>query len=79
MQTDMTDRIQAEIASQPKQVVNTLDPDIQTLIWEWVVPCLIDDFLSRHRELTFEREMQPAETDLTPLIGVDGLQSGLRR
>jgi hypothetical protein len=77
MQTDRTDRIQAEIASQPKQVANTLDPDIQTLILEWVVPCLIDDFLSRHHELTFERQMQPVDTDLTPVIGVDGLQSGL--
>lgn len=74
MQTDITDRTQAEIESQPKQIVHTLDPDIQTLILEWVIPCLIDAFLNPHYELKFERQMQPADPDPIPLSGSDCLQ-----
>jgi hypothetical protein len=74
MQTDITNRTQAEIESQPKQIVHTLDPDIQTLILEWVIPCLIDAFLNRHHELKFERQMQPADPGPIPLSGADCLQ-----
>lgn len=76
MQTDSTDRIQAETASQSKQILSTLDPDIQALILGWVVLCLIDNFLNRHRELKLERPMQSADSDLTPLIGADGSRKG---
>ena len=75
MQTDITtDRTQAEIESQPKQIVHTLDPDIQTLIFEWVVPCLIHDFVHRHHELKLNRQTQLAAPDPTLLIGADCLQ-----
>ena len=47
MQTGITDQVPAK-TSRPKQVVNTRDPDVQTLILEWVVPCLIDDFLNQN-------------------------------
>lgn len=74
MQTDITDQSQAEIELQPKQIVHTLSPDIQTLISEWVVPCLIDDFVNWRHELKLDRQMQPAAPDPTLLIGADCLQ-----
>jgi len=46
MQTHLTDQIHGEAASSPKHI-DAPDPDIQMLILEWVVPCLIDDFLDR--------------------------------
>lgn len=67
---DTKDRIQAEMATEPKQIVNMLDPDVQILILRWVVPCLVEDYLNRHHELKPERQIQYIDTTL---IGADGL------